>query len=501
MSDLNDLLTRKSVMLAGDSEKIAMQKKQGKLTARERLNALLDEGSLIEIDAFIEHCSASFGLEKPPVAGDGVIAGYGTIEGCPVYVFSQDFTVFGGSVSKANARKIVKAYDLAIQNGCPIISITDSAGARIQEGSASMNGYGEILKRVASASGVVPQISIIAGPCIGGAALYASLCDFVFVVDKISKMSIVSPQVLQAADNIKELDSIGGAKQLFEQGIAHFFSENEESCYSLVKQLIPYLPSNNLEDAPSFEEGEAASDLSPLSAYSGDMHAAIKTVVDAESLLEVQEGYAKKIITAFGLINGTTVGIIANNASVDEGRLDSAACAKGARFVRLCDCFSIPVISLVDTAGFVISSKEEMNLATSAAKLVYAFAEATVPLISVIVGKAIGAGYVAMCNSALGADMVYAFPTAQIAPLNPDTAVAVLFSKDIAAAEDPVSARTAKEAEYAERFASPFEAAKLGYVDNVIIPDSLRTVLYGALEMLYNKRASTSPKKHDNMPL
>ncbi|MHB1315229.1 MAG: acyl-CoA carboxylase subunit beta [Christensenellales bacterium] len=501
MSDLNDLLTRKAAMLSGDSEKIALQKKQGKLTARERISALLDEGSLVEIDAFITQSSAGFGTDKPQVAGDGVLAGYGTIDGNPVVVFSQDFTVFGGSISSANAKKIAKVYDLAIKNGCPIISVTDSAGARIQEGAASMNGYGEILKHAASASGVIPQISIIAGPCIGGAAFYAALSDFVFAVDKISKMSVVAPQVLQAAENLKELDSIGSARELYKQGTAHFLCDNEESCFDLVKQLVSYLPSNNLEDVPSYEEGEPASDLSALTNYEGDMLAAIKAVVDFESLLEVQAGYASNIITALAQIKGATVGIIANNAAINEGRLDSAACAKGARFVRFCDCFSIPVVSLADSAGFVLSTNEEKYLAQSASKLIYAFAEATVPLVSVVMGKAIGAGYVAMCNSALGADMVYAFPQAQISPLNPDTAVAVLFSKELSAAQDPVAFRTAKEEEYALRFASPFEAANLGYVDDVIDPAALRQVLDAALNMLFNKRASTSPKKHGNMPL
>ena len=331
--------------------------------------------------------------------------------------------------------------------------------------------------------------------------MYAALSDFVFVIDKITKMSIVAPQVLQAAEHIKDLDSIGSAKQLFAEGTAHFYSENEEGCFALVKKLVSYLPSNNLEDAPAYEEGDSTADISALSNYEGDMHVAIEAIIDSGSVMEVQAGYAKNMITAFAQIQGSTVGFIANNALINEGRLDSVACAKGARFVRLCDCFNIPVLSFVDTAGFVLSTKEEKNLSVSAAKMAYAFAEATVPLISIVMGKAIGAGYVAMYNRALGADMVYALPSAQVAPLNPDTAVAILFAKDIASADDPIAARAEKETEYATRFSSPFEAAKLGYIDDVIDPQTLRSVLANALAMLFNKRASTSPKKHGNIPL
>jgi len=513
MDKLADLQSRRAVINAGGGEdKIAKQHESGKKTARERIEMLLDAGSFVEIDAFVTHRCNEFDMAKTKAPGEGVVTGYGTIDSRLVYVYSQDFTVIGGSLGEMHSAKICKVQDMAMKMGAPIIGINDSGGARIQEGLDALSGFGNIFLRNTKASGVVPQISIIMGPCAGGAVYSPAITDFVFMVDKTSQMFITGPQVIEAVtgEKVSANDLGGAAAHAVKSGVAHFAANNDEECIAKVKNLLSFLPSNNLCDAPMLD---CTDDLNRLSekllavipedanrAY--DVKAIISEVVDNGEFVEVHEGYAANMVVGFARMNGSTVGIVANQPKVMAGALDVNSSDKAARFVRFCDAFNIPIITFTDVPGYLPGVAQEHNgIIRHGAKLLYAFSEATVPLVNVITRKAYGGAYIAMNSKHLGADMVFAWPTAEIAVMGPDGAANIIFRKDISSAEDPVATRKAKIEEYRDKFANPYEAAKRGYVDDVIEPDSTRARIISALEMLASKRDTAPAKKHGNIPL
>ncbi len=496
----------------GGEERIAKQHAKGRMTAHERLVLLLDKGSFREMDAFVTHNCNDFGLADQKIPGDGVVIGYGTINGRLVYVYSQDFTVFGGSVSHSHAMKICKIMDMAMQNGAPIIGLNDSGGARIQEGVLSLAGFAEIFYRNVIASGVVPQISVIMGPCAGGAVYSPAITDFVVMVKDTSHMFVTGPDVIKAVTHEDvSFEDLGGAfVHASRSGVAHFAAENEEDALFLVQNLVSYLPSNNMEDPaaqPTQDDPlRQAMELdtiipdSPNKPY--DMKTVIKHIVDDGQFLEVHEHWAMNVLVGFARLGGRSVGIVAQQPTVLAGVLDVEASQKAARFVRFCDSFNIPLIVLEDVPGFMPGiTQEHGGIIRHGAKLLYAFAEATVPKLTVIVRKAYGGAYCVMNPRHLRADLVLAWPSAEIAVMGPDAAVNVIFRRELAQADDPVKRKGELVEDYRARFANPYVAASSGFIDNVIEPHETRPRLINALEMLQNKQGNLPPKKHGNIPL
>lgn len=513
MEKISELkIRRQALEQGGGAERIAKQHESGKLTARERLEKLLDENSFVEVDAFVETRAIDFDMQKKKIPGDGVVTGYGTIDGRPVFVASQDFTVIGGSLGEAHARKITKVMDMAMKVGAPFININDSGGARIEEGIDALSGYGEIFFRNTLASGVIPQISVIMGPCAGGAVYSPAITDFVFMVDKTSYMFITGPQVIKSVTGEDvTFESLGGSEvHNSKSGVAHFRCANEEECIKEIRRLISYIPDNNLTDPevlvvtddPNRLE-ESLSGIVPDSSNKPyDMKEIITKVMDNGEFMEVHRHFAQNIIVGFGRLNGKTVGIVANQPNVLAGVLDVDSSDKAARFVRFCDSFNIPLVSFTDTAGYLPGTGQEYSgIIRHGAKLLYAFSEATVPKINVIVRKAYGGAYIAMNSKHLGADIVFAWPSAEIAVMGPEGAANIIFRKEIAAAEDPVECREQKIEEYRNKFSNPYIAAARGYVDDVIDPATTRPRLISALEMLAGKRENRPAKKHGNIPL
>ncbi len=513
MSKLNELQQRRAaVEQGGGPDKIKKQHDSGKKTARERMDMLFDEGSFVEIDAFVTHRCNEFGMEKVQAPGEGVVVGYGTVDGRLVFAYAQDFTVIGGSLGEMHAAKICKVMDMAVKMGAPIIGINDSGGARIQEGLDALKGFGDIFIRNTHASGVVPQISIIMGSCAGGAVYSPAICDFIFMVEKTSQMFITGPQVVKSVtgEDVGFEELGGAATHATKSGVASFKCSSEEECIAQVKELLSYLPSNNLEMPPVYECNDDLNRLSETltsvvpedanKAY--DMKKVISEIVDDGEFFEIFKTFAQNIIIGFARMNGATVGIVANQPKVAAGSLDVNSSDKAARFVRFCDAFNIPIITLTDVPGYLPGVVQEHDgIIRHGAKLLYAFSEATVPKINVILRKAYGGAYIAMNSKHLGADMVFAWPSAEIAVMGPSGAANIIFRKDIAAADDPIAARQEKIAEYADKFANPYMAARRGYVDDVIEPDSTRPRIISALEMLLSKRETRPSKKHGNIPL
>lgn len=510
---ITDLQYRRQTIEQGGGEaKIKKQHDAGKLTARERIAALLDEGSFVEVDAFVTHRCNEFDMPNTKAPGEGVVTGYGTVEGRLVYVYAQDFTVIGGSLGEMHAKKICKVMDMAMKMGAPIIGMNDSGGARIQEGVDALAGFGEIFKRNTLASGVIPQISVIMGPCAGGAVYSPAITDFIFMVEKTSQMFITGPAVIKSVTG-EEVTSeeLGGASAHSEKsGVAHFKAANDEECIAKIRKLLSFLPSNNLEEAPYNTPTDPINRLSeklttivpdePNKAY--NVKSVIAEVVDNGDFFEIFEDFAKNIVIGFARMNGQTVGIVANQPNIKAGSLDVDSSDKAARFIRFCDSFNIPIVTFTDVPGYLPGvTQEHEGIIRHGAKLLYAYSEATVPLINVIIRKAYGGAYIAMSSKHLGADAVFAWPTAEIAVMGPDGAANIIFKKEIAASDDPITTRQQKIAEYRNTFASPYEAAKRGYVDDVIEPDSTRPRIIAALEMLASKRETRPAKKHGNLPV
>ena len=497
---------------AQEAEAARRQHERGKLTARERIEHLLDPGSFMELDALVQHRSTFFGMERRRPYGDGVVTGYGTIDGRTVAVFSQDFIVFGGSLGEAFAAKMVKVMDLALKIGCPIIGINDSAGARIQEGVEGLAGYGEVFYRNVQASGVIPQISIIAGPCAGGAVYSPAMTDFVFMVRGISQMFITGPDVIRTVTGEEVThEQLGGAETHTSlSGVAHFAADDEDELFQQVRALLSFLPSNNLEDPPYVtpsddpeREDPALDDLVPeISSKPYDMHEVIARIVDDGEFFEVQPSWAQNIIIGFARLDGHPVGIVANQPRVLAGTLDIDASVKAARFVRFCDAFNIPLITLVDVPGFLPGTQQEYGgIIRHGSKLLYAYCEATVPKLTVITRKAYGGAYVVMASRALRSDFNLAWPTAEIAVMGPEAAVNLLFRRELEAAADPESRRRELVSEYEQQFATPYQAAARGFVDDVILPRQTRPWLIRALRVAREKRVSRPARKHGNIPL
>ena len=503
---------RKKAKLGGGRKRIEAQHKKGKLTARERIELLLDPGSFMELDQFVVHHCTEFGMAEQKIPGDGVVTGYGTIDGRLVYVFSQDFTVFGGSLGEMFAKKVCKLMDLALKAGAPVIGLNDSGGARIQEGVASLAGYGDIFFRNVISSGVIPQISAIMGPCAGGAVYSPALTDFIIMVDKTSHMFITGPQVIKTVIGQEvTFEELGGAlvhSQI--SGVTHFIAKEEEHCIQIIKQLLSYLPSNYLEDPPIVETGDDPNRTDeglagiipddPDKPY--DVKEIIYRVVDNGEFLEVQPLWAPNIVIGFARLNGRTVGIVANQPSFYAGALDINSSVKGGRFVRFCDAFNIPVITFVDVPGFLPGIEQEHGgIIRHGSKLLYAYCEATVPKITLIVRKAYGGAYDVMGSKHSGGDINYAWPTAEIAVMGPHGAINIIFRKEITEAMDSEQKRMELVSEYRRKFANPYVAAQKGYIDEVIAPAETRPKLISALEMLATKREARPPKKHANIPL
>lgn len=510
---LTELQYRRSVIEKGGGEaKIKTQHDSNKLTARERINALLDEGSFVEIDAFVTHRCHEFGMEAVEAPAEGVVTGYGTVEGRLTYVYAQDFTVIGGSLGEMHAKKICKVMDMAAKMGAPIIGMNDSGGARIQEGIDALAGFGDIFIRNTMNSGVIPQISVIMGPCAGGAVYSPAITDFVFMVDNTSKMFITGPQVIKSVTSEDvTAEDLGGSKIHAEKsGVAHFTAASDEECIAQIRKLLSFLPQNNLEEAPFNAPTDPINRLSeklttivPDEANkSYDVKEVIAEVVDNGEFFEVHSGFAQNIVVGFARFNGNVAGIVANQPKVKAGALDIDSSDKAARFVRFCDSFNIPLVTFTDVPGYFPGKDEEQNgIIRHGAKLLYAFSEATVPKVNVITRKAYGGAYIAMNSKHLGADMVMAWPTAEIAVMGPDGAANIIFKKDISNSSDPITTRAQKIEEYSDKFASPFIAAQRGYIDDVIEPDSTRPRIIAALEMLESKRESRPAKKHGNLPV
>ncbi|MDG4767860.1 acyl-CoA carboxylase subunit beta [Solwaraspora sp. WMMD406] len=499
---------------AGSARAVEKQHARGKKTARERIAMLLDEGSFVELDELARHRSTNFGLERTRPYGDGVITGYGTVDGRQVCVFAQDFTVFGGSLGEVFGEKIVKVMDLAMKTGCPVIGINDSGGARIQEGVVSLGLYGEIFFRNVRASGVLPQISLVMGPCAGGAVYSPAVTDFTVMVDQTSHMFITGPDVIKTVTGEDVgMEELGGARtHNTTSGNAHYLASDEQDAIDYVKALLAYLPSNNLDDPPALpvdaepavtETDRELDTLIPDSAnHPYDMHRVIEHVVDDGEFLEVQPLYARNIIVGFGRVEGRPVGVVANQPMHFAGCLDIGASEKAARFVRTCDAFNIPVLTFVDVPGFLPGTDQEWDgIIRRGAKLIYAYAEATVPKVTVITRKAYGGAYDVMGSKHLGADLNFAWPTAQIAVMGAQGAVNILYRSELAAADDPVAVRAQRIAEYEDRLANPYVAAERGYVDAVIAPAQTRLQVARGLRMLRGKRETLPPKKHGNIPL
>lgn len=510
---LNQLdIKNKEAFEGGGADRIAKHKENGRLTARERLDVLLDPGSFVELDRFAAHRCNNFGMEKKKYLGDGVITGYGRINGKLVYAYSQDFTVFGGSLSSTQARKICKILELATKNGAPVIGLNDSGGARIQEGVEALGGYADIFLRNTLASGVVPQISAILGPCAGGAVYSPSITDFIFMVKDTSYMFVTGPDVVKTVthEDITK-DQLGGAiTHAKKSGVAHFVGDNDKHCLLLIRELLNFLPGNNLDDAPVLPTKDSAERLceelndivptNPKKPY--NIKEVVKQVVDEGYFLEVHQHFAENIVVGFARFNGKSVGIVANQPAVLAGCLNIQSSIKAARFVRFCDAFNIPIVTFVDVPGFLPGADQEWNgIITHGAKLLYAYAEATVPKITVITRKAYGGAYDVMSSKHLRADINLAWPTAQIAVMGADGAVNIIFREQIKKAKDPVAEKAKLTEDYESKFNNPYLAAELGYIDEVIEPALTRKRIIESLEMLKNKRDTNPRKKHGNIPL
>jgi propionyl-CoA carboxylase beta chain len=514
MGDRDDLLAEldRRAELGGGEARIARQHAAGKLTARERIDLLFDPGSFEEVDKLVTHRCRDFGMEDQIVPGDGVVAGHGLIDGRQVCAFAQDFTVFGGSLSETNAAKIVKIMDLAMKLGSPIVGLNDSGGARIQEGVLSLAGYADIFLRNTLASGVVPQISAIMGPCAGGAVYSPAITDFTIMVQGTSYMFVTGPDVLKTVTHEEVTkEELGGATtHNAKSGVAHFAVDDDRECLALIRTLLSFLPSNNLDDPPRRESADPADredaaldrcvPASPNQPY--DMLEVIRTVVDEGAFLEVHQQFARNIIVGFARLGGRPVGVVANQPAVLAGTLDIDASVKGARFVRFCDAFNIPLVTFEDVPGFLPGTVQEFGgIIRHGAKLLYAFAEATVPKVTVITRKAYGGAYCVMSSKHIRTDFNYAWPTAELAVMGPEGAVNILYKRELDAAADSASVRADKVAEFRQKFANPYIAASRGFVDEVIQPRETRRKLVTALGNLENKRDKNPPKKHGNIPL
>jgi propionyl-CoA carboxylase beta chain len=499
---------------AGSERAVEKQHARGKKTARERIDMLLDKESFVELDEFARHRATAFGVDASRPYGDGVVTGYGTVDGRPVCVFAQDFTVFGGSLGEVFGEKIVKVMDLAMKTGCPVIGLNDSGGARIQEGVVSLGLYGEIFFRNVRASGVIPQVSIVMGPCAGGAVYSPAITDFTVMVDKTSHMFITGPDVIKTVtgEDVEFEDLGGGRAHNTKSGNAHYLASDEEDAIEYVKALLSYLPSNNLDEAPvvptpsdlSVNDTDLALDtLIPDSANQPyDIHTVIEAVLDEGEFLEVMPLYAQNIVVGFGRVEGHPVGVVANQPMVLAGCLDIAASEKAARFVRTCDAFNIPLLTFVDVPGFLPGTGQEWDgIIRRGAKLIYAYGEATVPKVTVITRKAYGGAYDVMGSKHLGADLNFAWPTAQIAVMGAQGAVNILYRQELRDADDPVAVRAQMIREYEDTLANPYVAAERGYVDGVIKPSTTRVEVVRGLRMLRTKRETLPPKKHGNIPL
>ena len=507
-------LRQRNDAIVVETEERAKEKQhaKGKLTARERIDLLLDDGSFVELDRFALHRSDLFGMEKNRIPGDGVVTGHGTIDGRAVVLFSQDFTVFGGSLGEVFAEKICKVMDLAVKMGCPVIGINDSGGARIQEGVVSLAGYADIFYRNVRASGVIPQISLIAGPCAGGAVYSPAITDFVVMVRDIAKMYITGPDVIKTVTGEEVThEELGGADTHERRsGVAHFAADSEEDAIEDVRRLLSFIPSNNLDDPPyeppaddpDREEPRLTALIPPLSTKPYDIIEVITAVVDDEDFFEVQPHYAPNIVVGFARLDGHPVGVVANQPKHLAGTLDINSSEKAARFVRFCDAFNIPLVTFVDVPGFLPGTAQEYGgIIRHGAKLLYAYAEATVPKLTVITRKAYGGAYDVMCSKHIGADFNVAWPSAEIAVMGPAAAVGVIFRRELAASDDPAATAAELTADYTRQFANPYYAAERGYIDAVIEPQQTRPVLIRALTMAATKREARPSRKHGNIPL
>jgi len=501
----------KESLLGGGEARIQQQHNKGKLTARERIHLLLDEGSFEELGQFVMHRCKDFGLDKEYYLGDGVITGYGTVNGRLVYIFSQDFTVFGGSLSETHAEKIVKIMDLAVQNGAPIIGLNDSGGARIQEGVVSLGGYADIFYRNTLASGVIPQISAIMGPCAGGAVYSPAITDFIFMVEQTSFMFVTGPNVVKTVthENVTAEELGGAAAHSTKSGVTHFACANEVECLQQIKKILSYFPQNCEDDAPRYpytlsdELRPKLNDIIPANPNQPyDMRDVIDDIVDSESFFEVHKNFAENIVVGFARIAGRSIGVVGNQPASLAGVLDIHSSVKGARFVRFCDCFNIPLLVLEDVPGFLPGTDQEWNaIITNGAKLLFAFSEATVPRVTVITRKAYGGAYDVMNSKHIGADLNYAWPSAEIAVMGAKGATEIIFKKEISESSNPLEKLNEKVDEYTRKFANPYRAAHRGYIDEVIYPDQTRQKLIRAFQMLENKVAKLPRKKHGNIPL
>ncbi|MBX9853334.1 MAG: acyl-CoA carboxylase subunit beta [Cytophagaceae bacterium] len=507
---LNNL--NKEALFGGGVSRLDAQHQKGKLTARERIDLLLDPGSFEEIGKFVTHRSKDFGLEKEVYLGDGVVTGYGKVNGRLTYIFSQDFTVFGGSLSEAHAEKICRIMDLAMQNGAPVIGLNDSGGARIQEGVVSLAGYADIFYRNTLASGVIPQLSAIMGPCAGGAVYSPAITDFILMVEKTSYMFVTGPNVVKTVthENVTSEELGGAATHSMKSGVTQFACANEVECIQIIKKLLNYIPQNCEEDAPVYPYEEQDSEIipalnnivppNPNQPY--DMREVIGHVLDKESFLEVHKYFAENIVVGFGRLAGRSIGIVGNQPGVLAGVLDIHSSTKAARFVRFCDCFNVPLLVLVDVPGFLPGTNQEWNgIISNGAKLLYAFSEATVPRVTVITRKAYGGAYDVMNSKHIGADMNFAWPGAEIAVMGAKGAAEIIFKKEISEAKDKEAKLKEKIDEYTEMFANPYKAANRGYIDEVIKPEETRKKLIASFKMLENKVAKLPRKKHGNIPL
>lgn len=512
MNKTEKLYSKKALaMQGGGAKRLEAQHKKGKLSARERIQLLLDEGSFEEIGMLVTHRCRDFGMEKETYLGDGVVTGYGTVNGRLVYVYSQDFTVFGGSLSETHAEKIVKIMELAMKNGAPIVGLNDSGGARIQEGVVSLGGYADIFYRNVQASGVIPQISAILGPCAGGAVYSPAITDFILMAENTSYMFVTGPNVVKTVTHeTVTSEELGGAQtHASKSGVTHFACANEVACIEHIKQLLSYMPQNCEDDAPVYEY-EAGNEVrsvlnniipeNPNQPY--DIKDVIVELVDEGSFMEVHKDFAENIVVGFARVGGRSIGIVANQPAYLAGVLDNNSSRKGARFTRFCDAFNIPLLVLVDVPGFLPGTDQEWNgIIVNGAKLLYALSEATVPKITVITRKAYGGAYDVMNSKHIGADLNYAWPTAEIAVMGAKGAAEIIFKKEISEAADPAEKLKEKEAEYLEKFANPYAAAARGFVDEVILPEETRMKLIKGFKMLENKVATMPKRKHGNIPL
>jgi methylmalonyl-CoA decarboxylase alpha subunit len=513
MNKLEDLRQRKQKLtLGGGVERIEKQHAKGKLTARERINLLFDEGTFVEMDAFVKHRCTNFGMEKVNAPAEGVVTGYGQVNGRVVYAFSQDFTVVGGSLGEMHASKICKVLEYAVKVGAPVVGLNDSGGARIQEAVDALSGYGKIFFRNTIASGVIPQITAIMGPCAGGAVYSPALNDFIFMVEKTSQMFITGPQVIKTVTGEEvTAEALGGAMtHNAVSGVAQFFEQTDEECITEIRRLLNFLPSNNTEPAPVFETEDDINRMiaefdniipdNPNKPY--DVKDIIHALADEGDFMEYQEHFAKNIVTGFIRINGHSVGVVANQPKFLAGCLDINASDKAARFVRTCDCYNIPLLNLVDVPGFLPGTSQEYGgIIRHGAKMLYAYSEATVPKVTLILRKAYGGSYLAMCCKELGADIVLAWPSAQIAVMGASGAAEIIFRKEIKGADDPVAERQRLIDNYEAEFSTPYKAAERGFVDDIIEPSASRARLVDAFNMLASKRENRPGKKHGNIPL